>query len=68
MQSQGLDLCILRHVQEDDKAEAEGINNCCHLVSFSVRNKVLEDHESGRMVLEKEENVSYRNLHNPLKF
>jgi hypothetical protein len=68
MQSQGLNLRILCHVQKDDEAEAQGINDCCHLVSFSVRHKVLQDHESSRMVLEKEENMSYRNLHSPLKF
>lgn len=39
-----LDLTLLCHVQEDDETEAERINDRRHLVSITIRDKVLEYH------------------------
>ena len=63
-----LDLTLLCHVQEDDETEAERINDRRHLVSITIRDKVLEYHWSHWKFLKEQEQMRQSDLQSPLEF
>lgn len=67
VQSDDLDLRPLCHVEEDDEAEAEGVNDGRHLVAVAVRHEVLEDHGAHGDTLEEEQQVGQEGLQGTLK-
>lgn len=67
MQAHCLDLCILSHIEEDDKSESQRVDNGCHLVSFSVCDKVFEHHASHGLPLIEQTEVCERDLYPSLE-